>query len=183
MNWRLSSEFTEPPSSVGAGKQVFIQTTKMSLRNQTIKEEQFLLENESCEDHQKELDGMQYIKQEPCSSLDENVDNPVNIPEVERKQCLVTEHTCDIDIKSELSLEESKPVIKELVAVAQFTLQESVGLPAAWTLRINIFWREGVLPFKPLGSTLIHGLRKNGKHYSWQCWASPGVKWLFDLFG
>jgi hypothetical protein len=46
---RLSSDFTGLLSSGGAGKQVFIQTIKMSLRNQTIKEEQFLLESESFE--------------------------------------------------------------------------------------------------------------------------------------
>jgi hypothetical protein len=45
----LSSDFTEPFSSGGAGKQAFVQTNKMSLRNQTIKEEQFLLESESFE--------------------------------------------------------------------------------------------------------------------------------------
>jgi hypothetical protein len=46
---RLSSDFTDTPSSSGAGKQVFIQTIKMSSRNQTIKEEQFMLEDGSHE--------------------------------------------------------------------------------------------------------------------------------------
>ncbi|PNF18053.1 hypothetical protein B7P43_G06929 [Cryptotermes secundus] len=132
----------------------------MSLINQTIKEEQFILEDESHEDHVKELDGMQYIKQEPFSSLDENDNEPSNISGLERKQSLVMEQACDIEMKSEPLLEESKPVIKEQVAIAPFTPQEGVALPAAWTLHIYISWREGVPSFKPLGSTLSHGLWK-----------------------
>jgi hypothetical protein len=86
-----------------------------------------------------ELVGMQYVKQEPFSSLDENDDNPSNNPKVKKKQCLVTEQTCDIDMKSELSIEESKPVIKELVAVAKFTPQEGVALPAvSFNIVLNI---------------------------------------------
>jgi hypothetical protein len=46
---RLSSDFMELPLSGGAGKQVFIQPIKMSLKNQTVKEEQFILENEFLE--------------------------------------------------------------------------------------------------------------------------------------
>jgi hypothetical protein len=91
------------------------------------------------QDHLKELVGMQYIKQEPFSSLDENDNKPANISELGRKQSLLMEQTCDIDIKSELPLEESKPVLKELVAVALFTPQEGMVLPAvSFSVVLNI---------------------------------------------
>jgi hypothetical protein len=86
-----------------------------------------------------ELVGLQPIKQEPFSSLDENDDNPSKMPEVERKQCLFTEQTYDIDMKSEISIEEHKPVIKEEVAFAKFTPQEGVALPAvSFNVILNI---------------------------------------------
>jgi hypothetical protein len=97
-------------------------------------------------DHVKELMGIQYIKQEPFSSLDENEnenendnDNGTsNISGLERKQSLIMEHTCDIEIKSEPPLEESKPVITKLVAVALFTAQEGVTLPAIQVKKLKL---------------------------------------------
>lgn len=83
---------------------------------------------------------MQYIKQEPFSSLDENDNEPANISGLERKQSLVMEQTCDIDIKSELPIEESKPITKELVAFAPYTLQKGVTLPAvSCNLVLNVY--------------------------------------------
>jgi hypothetical protein len=78
----------------------------------------------------KELAGLQYIKQEPFSSLYENSNEPTNISGLEREQSLVMKMEYDIDIKDELLLEEPKPLIEELVAVAPFTPQEGVTLPA-----------------------------------------------------
>jgi hypothetical protein len=82
---------------------------------------------------------MQYIKQEPFSSLHENDDDPANIPEVERKQCVVTEQTCDIVMESVISIEEFKPVEKELVAVTKCRPQEGVPLLAvSFNVVLNI---------------------------------------------
>jgi hypothetical protein len=42
----MKSDLTEQPSSGGPIKKVFIQPIKMSLKNETDNEEQFILENE-----------------------------------------------------------------------------------------------------------------------------------------
>jgi hypothetical protein len=82
------------------------------------------------QDHLKELAGLHCKKEDPFSSLDENDNELANISGLERKQSLVMEQKCDIDIKYELPLEESKPLIKQLVAFAPFTPQKCVALPA-----------------------------------------------------
>ena len=77
----------------------------------------------------RELVGTQFFKQEPFSSHDENDKKPVQISRLEGAHFPFREQAHDIDIKSEVPLEDCKPVLKELVAVAPDTLQEGRGLP------------------------------------------------------
>jgi hypothetical protein len=78
----------------------------------------------------KELIGMQYIKQEPCSLLNEYDNKPANLSGLDIKQPMLMGQTCDADVKSELPLEESKPVIKNLVEFAPFTPWECMASSA-----------------------------------------------------
>jgi hypothetical protein len=75
----------------------------------------------------RELVGMQFLKQEPFNSHDENDKKPLQISRLEGACYPFIEQTHDTDIKSEVPLEDCKPMLKELVAVAPDTLQK-VGL-------------------------------------------------------
>jgi len=72
---------------------------------------------------------MQFFKQEPFSSHDENDTKPLQISRLEGACSPFIEQAPDTDIKSEVPLEDCKPVLKELVAVAPDTLQEGRALP------------------------------------------------------
>ena len=71
---------------------------------------------------------MQFFKQEPFSSH-ENDKKPLEISRLEGPRSPFREQAHDTDIKSEVSLEDCKPVLKELVAVAPDTLKEVRALP------------------------------------------------------
>jgi hypothetical protein len=72
---------------------------------------------------------MQFFKQEPFSSLDENDKNLVQISRLERVRSPFRDQAHVTDIKSEVPVEDCKPVLKELVAVAPDTLQKDRALP------------------------------------------------------
>jgi len=72
---------------------------------------------------------MQFFKQEPFSSHDENDKKPLQISRLEGSCSPFNEKALETDIKSEVPLEDCKPVLKELVAVAPDTLQEGRALP------------------------------------------------------
>lgn len=72
---------------------------------------------------------MQFFKQEPFISYNENDKEPLQISGLEGARSLFSEQAHDTDIKSEVPLEDCKPVVKELVAVAPDTLQEGRALP------------------------------------------------------
>jgi hypothetical protein len=72
---------------------------------------------------------MQFFKQEPFSLHDENDKKPLQISRLEGVHFPVSEQAHDTDIKSEVPLEDCKPVLEELVAVAPDTLQEGRALP------------------------------------------------------
>jgi hypothetical protein len=72
---------------------------------------------------------MQFFKQEPFSSHDEDDKKPLQISRLEGARSLSSEQGHDTEIKSEVPLEDCKPVLKELVAVAPDTLKESRALP------------------------------------------------------
>lgn len=72
----------------------------------------------------KQLVGLQFFKQEPFNSHDENDKKPLQISRPEGACSPFSEKAHDTDIKSEVPLEDCKPVLKELVAVAPHTLQE-----------------------------------------------------------
>jgi len=72
---------------------------------------------------------MQFFKQEPFSSHDENDKKPLQISRLEGTRSPFNEQAHDTEVKSEVPLEDCKPVLKELVAVAPDTLQEGRSLP------------------------------------------------------
>jgi hypothetical protein len=75
------------------------------------------------------MSGMEYIKQEPFCALHENDNKPANIKRHDGIQSLFMEQLHDTSIKSELTIEESKPIIEELVALIPVMQQESKALP------------------------------------------------------
>jgi hypothetical protein len=76
----------------------------------------------------KELVATWSFKQESFSSLDENDKKPVQISRLEGACFLFREQAHDTDIKSEPPLEDCKPILKELVAVAPGTPEEGRAL-------------------------------------------------------
>jgi hypothetical protein len=95
-------------------------------------------------DYLKELVGTKYIKPEPFCSLDENDNKPANISRHDGMQSPFMEEIHDTDMKSELSIEEWKPVLKELVGIAPVTLQEHRASPM---VRYGLIPNAGICSF------------------------------------